>query len=289
MARTERSLIEPLREPARKRLAVRKPPLERYISTLEAIAMARDKLSLSEIALRCGLPIATTHRILSTLSKSGLIIPVGSRKRDFALGPRLLRLLHAGTDEAIIRIGVQPILNDLVKKTGHTCFLARIEGHRIVSAAWAVPARGLRSYVVPGHVMPPHAAASAKAILAFQPKSVVDHVLGDALPRLAPFTVTDKAAILQELEEVRRRGYSTCWNEIEMGLGAIACPIDLPYADVMYSLGITGVVDRLRERSTEDIVVELKAAATSLAHVLCDASDAERFEDVEVACESAVG
>jgi DNA-binding IclR family transcriptional regulator len=43
-------------------------------------------------------------------------------------------------------------------------------------------------------------------------------------------TKTDRAGIDREYAQVRKQNYATCWDEMEIGLGAIAVPISLPDA-----------------------------------------------------------
>ena len=247
-------------------------PLERYLAVLEAVATASKAPSLSEIAERCALPVGSTHRLLQNLQGSGLVTTDGTRRKDYRLGERLLRLLHAGSDDAWLKISVQPVLDALANEFGETCFVTRLVGHQVISLAWAVPTSGLQGYVFPGHIMPPHAAASAKAILAFQPKSVVDKALDVVLPKLTPRTKVTRTSIDREHARVRASGYATCLNEMEPGVGALAIPIEVPEVGVMYSLGVSSLIDRLNRRSLEATIERMRIAADGLSPALGDLS-----------------
>jgi len=243
-------------------------PLERYFSALESIAASVDGRSVSEVAESCDLPIATAHRLLQNLQHAGLVVSSGSKRRDYRLGKRLLRLLHAGSDTAWLTISVQPILDKLANEIADTCYLARLVGHEVVSVAWAAPRDGLRGYVVPGHTIAPHVAASAKAILAFQPQTIVDKALSGPLPKLTARTKTKRKDIDKDYRTVRENGYATCWDEMEVGLGAIAMPIHLPEMGVIYSLGTAGLIDRLTRRPVTETVALLRAAIGPMTRAL---------------------
>jgi DNA-binding IclR family transcriptional regulator len=243
-------------------------PLERYFSALESIATSVDGQSVSEIAESCDLPIATAHRILQNLQHAGLVASSASKRRDYRLGKRLLRLLHAGSETAWLTISVQPILDRLANEIADTCYLARLVGHEVVSVAWATPSDGLRGYVVPGHTLAPHVAASAKAILAFQPQALADKALSGPLPKLTPKTKTKRKDIDKDYREVRENGYATCWDEMEVGLGAIAVPIHLSDIGVIYSLGTAGLIDRLTRRPVTETVELLRAALEPMIRAL---------------------
>jgi DNA-binding IclR family transcriptional regulator len=254
------------------------PPLERYFSALENIAASADGRSVSEIAESCDLPIATAHRLLQNLQNAGLVASGGAKRRDYRLGKRLLRLLHAGSDTAWLTISAQPILDRLANEIADTCYLARLVGHEVVSVAWATPNDGLRGFVVPGHTLAPHVAASAKAILAFQPLTLADKALAAPLPKLTPKTKIKRKDIDKDYRTVRENGYATCWDEMEVGMGAIAVPIHLPDVGVIYSLGTAGLIDRLTRRPIIETVNLLRAALEPLIRALRNRELAETTE-----------
>lgn len=245
-------------------------PLERYFKILETIAVSRDGLGVSDIAERCGLPLATAHRLLQNLQGADLLASAGGKRKDYQLGQRLLRLLHAGSDSVWLAISVQPILDRLANEFGDTCYLARLMGHEVISVAWAVPNDGLRANVIPGYTLAPHVAASAKAILAFQSKDLIDRALASPLPRLTPETKVARREIDKDYAAVRKSGYATCWNEMELGMGAIAVPIPLPDAGIIYSLGTAGLVDRLTRRPLTNSLDVLRSAVEPLARAISD-------------------
>lgn len=243
-------------------------PLERYFKVLEGIAVATNGLSVSEIADSCALPVGTAHRLVQNLQQAGLVVTGGGKRKDYQLGQRLLRLLHAGSDSVRLAIAVQPILDNLADQLADTCYLGRLVGHEVISIAWAAPRDGLRGYVVPGHRLAPHVSACAKAILAFQSKETVDKALSGPLPMLADNTKTKRKDIDRDYEAVRKKNYATCWNEMENGLGAIAIPIVLPTVGIVYSVGTAGLIDRLKRRSEIKSVEILRTAVDGLSRAL---------------------
>lgn len=247
----------------------KKPPLDRYIRALEAVAAAPNGLTLTEIATRCRLPSGTAHRIVNVLLGVELITSSRDNPRLLVVGERLHRLVHAGTAKGYLKIAIQPILDKVATSLGNTCFLARLNGHVVESIAWAVPVAGtMRGFLYPEQVMPPHASASAKAILAFQRPALVQEALSAGLPRLTDATLTEVEKIKAEYEQVRRQGYATCWGELEAGLAAIACPIALPELGVVYSVAISGLEERLIAYDLAEVVATLQAAGDELAYVL---------------------
>jgi DNA-binding IclR family transcriptional regulator len=248
--------------------ASRQRPLERYVAALETIAAASASgLALTELAQHCQLSAATTYRILQGLLDANLIMVRPGRSKEYVVGPRLFRLLHAGIGDSWLQMAAQPVLDRMTAELNETCFVTQLVGKKVISIAWAVPESGLRHKVYPGDVMPPHAAASAKAILAYQPDPLVPHLLG-VRERFTARTKTELARIREEYVRVRRDGFAMCWDEMDVGLGAIACPIAVEGLGVQYAVAVTGRTQRLEKRPVREIVGLLERGAAELRRAI---------------------
>jgi DNA-binding IclR family transcriptional regulator len=243
-------------------------PLARYFSILEIVA-AHPGSSVQEIADLAGVPFPTAHRLIQGLRSEGLL--VGDKRKPIELGPRLLRLVQGGSDQAWIRIAGQKMLDRVSAAVMETSYLAKLQLDQVVSAAWAAPANGLKGYVIPGLTQPLHAAASSKAILAQHDEAFVRKIVMEPLPKLAANTLTSVEDLLAELETVRKRGYATCVSENEPGVTAIACPLLLPRIGGMYSIGVMALSQQIPPQRFDDIANVLRNAAAELASMVPDA------------------
>lgn len=237
--------------------------LSRYALILDAVAASPSGLSFAEIMRATDLPRGTVHRLIGALSEVGYIEPADNRK-IYVLGRRLVRLLYLRTPRETVIDLARPVLERLVERFAETAFLAKLEGERVESIAMALPETERHSYVQPGRVMPLHAAASAKAIFAFQPDSLVSRVLQRPRAAFTPRSQTDKKQTLAELAEVRKKGYAVCLDELDPGVSSYACPIHVR-GGVYHSVGLVGVSQRLRRVPVSSIVSSLKEAADELA------------------------
>ena len=236
------------------------------MAALETIAAANTSgLALTELAQCCQLPAATTYRVLQGLLGAGLIMVRPGGSKEYVVGPRLFRLLHAGIGDSWLQMAAQPALNRLAQALDETCFVTQLVGKKVISIAWTVPESGVRDKVYPGDVMPPHAAASAKAILAYQADALVPLFLG-VRERFTRQTKLELARIREEYIRVRRDGFAGCWGEMGEGLGAIACPIAVEGLGVQYAIAVTGLTNRLEKRPIKETVALLKQAAIELRH-----------------------
>lgn len=244
------------------------PPLERYVRILELLASFPDGMGLGDISRMLALPKASTHRLLGTLQESELIDVSPGASNNYVLAERIQRLAYLGARTQWVDTVVRPHLIELASATGETCYLAKLDGLQVSSLLMEAPDTPWRGFVLPGKHMPPHAAASAKAIMAFQPAAIIDAALAEPLPKLALNTRTDPDQIRTEYETVRRLGYATCLAEIDDGLAALGVPVHVPHLGVIYSLGITGPLQRVKDKGFSKLVTIMQKQAVRVSAVL---------------------
>ena len=142
-------------------------PLGRYIRVLETVARAKTGVTLTDIAREMDLQPGTAHRLIRGLVDLDLLRSAPGTK-SYVTGPRLQTLLHA-TMERVGYAGLaKSVLDGLVEEFGETAHLARLNGEFAESVLMEQPSGSDRAFVQPGRQLPLHAAASGKAILAFQ-------------------------------------------------------------------------------------------------------------------------
>ncbi|SDV49495.1 IclR family transcriptional regulator [Chitinasiproducens palmae] len=241
------------------------PPLERYIRILELLAGFPTGLSLTEVATLLALPKATAHRLLRTMQESQLVEPAGPGASQYVTGRRLRTLLYLNTGSDWVDAVVRPHLRALVDETHETAYIAKLEGTTVRSILMEAPDTPWRGFVLPGKEMHPHAAASAKAIIAFRDEATIARALAAPLEKLTTRTVVDPSQVRADYAVVRERGYATCIAEIDDGLAALGVPIMIPGAEVVFSLGLTGPIGRVLERDLDALAATMAVHAKRIA------------------------
>jgi DNA-binding IclR family transcriptional regulator len=242
-------------------------PLERYATVLETIAPIDGGLTLTEIARNTGLPKGSVHRIVSALIDVGFAT-AGRSRTLYTLGPRLLRILHSGVSAGSIESLVRAPLRALSQEFGQTAFIAKLVGHEVHSLVMAAPDEAAQSFVQPGRLMAPNAAASAKAIIAFQDEAFIDAVLDQPLVKYTANTCVDPAALRKDYRKIRRDGFALCIDEMDPGVMTVAVPVHLENMGVIYSIGVVGLRPLLSRFPLERITVALRAVAARVAGTL---------------------
>ena len=117
-------------------------------------------------------------------------------------------------------------MNELVERTGETVQLATVEDLSAVYLDLVESPHPVKLTSRAGARLPAHTSAIGKVLLAeLDPDELERRLDGVELERLTEHTITDPAALLDELGSIRRRGYSVDDEEFALGLRCIAMPI----------------------------------------------------------------
>ncbi|MGW4031627.1 IclR family transcriptional regulator [Streptomyces sp. NPDC004838] len=233
----------------------------RALAVLGAFDRRHRRLTLTDLATRAGLPVATAHRLVGELVAWGALSRTGSG--EYVVGRRLwdiglLAPVHTG-----LRQIASPYLHDLYGATLATVHLAvrdgrqalyvdRLSGHASVPVVSTIGSR-----------LPLHATGVGKVLLAHAPADVQAEVLA-ALPRITPYTVSRPGPLRRQLEKVHEDDYATTVEEMTLGACSVAVPIRAD-GDVVAALGV--VVPSLK-RDQARLVSALQVAARGIGRSL---------------------
>jgi DNA-binding IclR family transcriptional regulator len=202
---------------------------DRVLAVLVELAKFPEGVSLDEMAKVVASPKPTVHRALAALVRAGLAGKDGRGR--YLLGDEFLRMAFAHHAARPDHLRVQPILDRLTVRFGETSHYAVLDGHSIVYRAKVDPTVGaMRLTSTVGGRNPAHATAVGKMLLSAQlpDLAAVTDWLGDrTLERVTARTAGTAAELHEQLELVRRRGYSVDDQENEPGVNCIAVPVFL--------------------------------------------------------------
>jgi DNA-binding IclR family transcriptional regulator len=119
----------------------------------------------------------------------------------------------------------RPALERLTASTGETSNLVILEDGEAVNVDVVESPRPLKHVGWLGRRLPKHATASGKTLLAWRSRDEVLSLLELPLRKFTHTTITEVDALLEQLAEIRRVGYSVAWKEFEEDLVGIAAPV----------------------------------------------------------------
>lgn len=235
--------------------------IERAVQLLTRVVEADEPLTFTELSADPGLPRSTTSRLLAALEAGKLVEREDSGA--FSAGP-LFALYAARHDQGtqLARLS-EPVLREVVAAIGETVNLAVPRGDTVVHVAqldstYVLGVRDWRQVTVPAHT-----SALGKVLYAYGALPLPD----GPLEKRTRQSVGTPAALRRELEQVRRRGYATTREELEVGLDAAAVPVIGPAGDVVAALGVSGPSARMRGR-LDATARELTAYGSELSQLL---------------------
>ena len=186
--------------------------VDRAVALLKSVAGATTPPTALELAQACGINRSTAWRLLRTLEYHGLVDRDEITQR-YSVGYGTISVAAAATDDALVR-RVRPLLEKLAVRTGESVTLAIAKRFNLVYVDQVDPP----NLVMPswlGKPLPLHATSGGKAFLAWLGPGERDAILPKQLPRYTDRTITDRAHLDAELDEVRRAGYGMCDREYE--------------------------------------------------------------------------
>ena len=201
------------------------PSVDKIHRILEALRRHyKTGLTNKEISGEIGIPPSTSYRILAALRKHDY---VRQNKKDarYYLGFTHLRLAEAVVEGLDLSAICLPYLEELHGQTEETTFFALFNGQTCVTMETCGQV-DTRVAVGRGELMPLHASAAGKAVLAFLPRKEEERILqGLALEPYTPHTLRSATALRKDLAEIRKLGIATNLQEFHNGINALAAPI----------------------------------------------------------------
>lgn len=238
--------------------------LRRSIRVLECFSIEEPRLSLSEIAKRVGLPASTTHRILATLREEGMLEQDGSREL-YRLGLKIFEMGSVVLANMALHREALPFIEELARETGETVHLGVLNGPEVVSIEKMDSPHGLATIITIGKGAPLHCTGVGKALLAFQPETIVNHICRMGLARHTPQTITDPASLRQDLAKVRALGYAIDDMEMHPDVRCVAAPIRDYTGNVIASLSISGPASRIQKDAIPSLAEKVRKVAAKLS------------------------
>jgi IclR family transcriptional regulator, pca regulon regulatory protein len=241
--------------------------LERGLAVLCLFTPDRPALGISELARELTLTRSTTHRYVATLASLGFLDHDAST-RKYRLGPRVLDLGFSVLGSLELREIAAPFLRRLTDATGYTSNLAIRDDTDVIliDRVRGRPGRyhHLEFSLHVGSRIPAYCSATGKVLLAFLPRPDLEQMLERLdLVQRGPRTLTDQAALLAELDQVRRTGIAVNDEELDSALRSIAAPVRSRSGEVVAAVN---VAIPWSPAAMSDLVSQLGPAVQAAAH-----------------------
>lgn len=220
----------------------------------------RDRtVRLSGVMEEISLSKSTAARVLRSLEGNGL----APRQAGGGFRPDPVLVEYARRDASVgdLAMLAWPFLVELGRAAGETANIAIPTPGGIARLAQVDSDHPLSVGNWIGRRIPSHASSLGKVFMAFgasQPPF-------GRLAKLGPRTITKIGELLQELEQVRRVGYATTWEELGEGLCSTAAPVRGSRGTVITGISVSAPTVRTSRRRLAELSAQVTQAANELS------------------------
>lgn len=201
-----------------------------------------DGAGVTELAVELGMAKSAVHKHLVSLEEHGFVTKSGT---TYDIGLQFLNYGIYARDRVTVYEAAKKSLEKLAEETGERVDLIVEQNGIGVFVEQTAGENNVKTDARLGARMYLHCTSGGKAILAeFSDEKLMEVIERYGLPRQTENTITDLDTLLEELAEIRERGFAINTEESIKGVHAIGVPI-LEDGTVLGAVSIAGAANRL--------------------------------------------
>ncbi len=240
--------------------------VERAIAILFLVVQSDRPMGLSEISRTIGLDKATALRLLSTLAQAKLV-QQDSITRRYMPGANISRLYSSWRSD--IRHISRPHLEALLRTVQESVCLVCPRGTERVTVEALAASHELCVVPAIGSAVPIYAGASGRVLMAFTPESERERIIKmTGLRAVVPGQSSDRKTYLDQLENVRNKGFAYTIGDVTPGGSAISAPVFDADGNIVATVVVRGPQMRLTEKELIKIAPDVMKAASDISQEL---------------------
>ncbi|MET9994831.1 IclR family transcriptional regulator [Streptomyces mutabilis] len=236
--------------------------LSRAARILEAFSQDDPVLTVSEIARRSGLHVATASRLVGELVAHGFL----SRDADrgVRIGVRLWELVTRASPTLSLRDAAMPFMEGLHDVVGHHVQLSVLDGDDVLFLERLSAPNAVINYTRIAGRLALHVSSSGLVLLAHGPADLKERILAGPLTTYTPATPATPVRLRALMAEIRQQGYAYCPGYVHVEALGIAAPVRGADGTVVAALSVI-VPD---EPGAQAIVPVVRTAARGISRAL---------------------
>lgn len=253
--------------PDRKQKPVRRESMTstlKCFQVLELLAQEHYEFALSELAGRLNQPLATAHRLVATLVEAGFAEQDRVSRRYRLAGKALWAGAGYLRNSPVYRAAFL-VMQEIARNSNGLIHLGALHGEWVLYLHTVGSPSRLYLYADTGERRPLHATGLGKAILAWQPPTLVNRIASQELQRFTKRTICSAMELKEELKATRRRGYAIDDEEGVAGLRCVAAPIFDAQGQSVAALSMSAPANVLSNAATEPAATAIREAAMKIS------------------------
>ncbi|WP_260288671.1 IclR family transcriptional regulator [Peribacillus aracenensis] len=219
----------------------------RVMDILVLLSREDQPLTVSEISRELNVPKSSTFEILTTMVEKGFL-QVDDHLKTYKLGLKLFEVGAAYLYNTDLHKEARPYLETLMTKTGETAFLAIESDGEVVYLDKVEAPSSIRTTATLGNRNPMYRTGLGKAILAGYSDDKVRELMGNTeFIQRTSNSITSYNSLIENLNQIRQRGYSIDDRENEEDVFCIAAPVYDESNRPVAAISVAGLATRMKD------------------------------------------
>ncbi|MBQ8351022.1 MAG: IclR family transcriptional regulator [Clostridia bacterium] len=198
------------------------PAAEASTKIITFLAECEQETGISEISRGTGINKNMVFRILNTLENEGWVYCNGQK---YSLTLLLFGLASKPVARLSLNTAATPVLHDLLNETGESTYLGILKDDKVMYLQHLDGIKDVRVAGKLGGEYDLYCSAPGKVLLAYGDDEFIESYVSRQLDKRTENSITEKSALLTELETVRQNSYATDREEFGNGITCVAAPI----------------------------------------------------------------
>ncbi|MBC2857302.1 IclR family transcriptional regulator [Cetobacterium sp. 2A] len=221
--------------------------VQRAIDIINCFTEDEHELSLKDISNKLELSKSTVHGIISTLIKNSFL-QQNKISSDYSLGAAFIEKSFLVDEDVLLKNIGRKYLESLSNEFNVTVniFLFKSLHLHLIDRVSSLS----MYYSISTSVkkIPLNASASGKLALAYSKEINIDKIFEkNLLHKYTNTTITDKKTLIEEIEVIRKQGYSLEQAEVEIGIHCISVPIFKINNEFIGTISIMATKEKLNQ------------------------------------------
>ncbi|MDC7125030.1 MAG: IclR family transcriptional regulator [Spirochaetales bacterium] len=227
------------------------PVLEKTFKVIKCVSENEDGLTLSDIVKKTDEPKSTVFKILYTLEKELIL----EKRNDlYFLGSMLIHYGLHTLSQRDLKVVAKPYLRKLMEDTGETAHIAIPVGMQSMILDVELTTHPIRFSSPIGSLFPLYCTSHGKCMLAFSEDfTLSEYIEQNKLLGRTSKTITEPEKLKEEIEKIRKTGYSMDEIEFADDIRCCAAPVRNEKGKLICAVGITSTIITFPKERIEEI------------------------------------
>ncbi len=237
--------------------------VEKAFNILNCFTNNSQELGVTEIAQKMSINKSAVYRMLATMVALD-VLQQNNENEKYRLGLKLFELGQRVSINKNFINKARPHMEELVKHADETAHLAIYKNKQVYFLDKVEGPHDLQINTQIGSTKPLYSTGLGKIMLAFgEPKyeSIIQNI---NLNPITNKTITNKAALILEIEKIKKNGFALDMEETELGLICVAVPVFNSNNKFIAAISNSGPTARFNKSKIKNYTDVLKQTANQL-------------------------